>query len=147
MLKSVHFSTIAVSFALLGSIFPTIYTNTLYVFVFGTTNVYGNSYVSSSLIAISSKVTFQLPNSLPFASLIIAASSLFFASSAQSGARHVRSLHLPQPQRGAQAVHPGGRYAKGSHRGRRGDGAGLPSSAASLYPAADRRHPHKEEDR
>ena len=67
------------------------------------------------------------------------------SAAAEPGAGYVHSVYFPQPGGGAEAVHPGGGDGKGAHRGVRPGGGHLFPPPGPLYPAADRRHSHKEE--
>ena len=65
------------------------------------------------------------------------------AEKAEPGVRGVHALHLPQPERGAEALRPGGGDAAGGAGGGGGGPGGLPPSEAPLHPAAHRRHSHE----
>ena len=57
-------------------------------------------------------------------------------------ARHLHAVHLPQPERGAEALHPHGGDAAGRAGGGGGHRDGVPPSPAPIHPAAHRRHSH-----
>ena len=61
---------------------------------------------------------------------------------AEPGVRHLHAVHLPQPERGAEALHPHGGDAAGRAGGGGGHRDGVPPSPASIHPAAHRRHSH-----